>query len=39
MMRPIQELAVIVICAALIGVPIGLWITGSVPPVSEWGTK
>lgn len=39
MMRLIQEIAVIVTCAALIGVPIGLWITGAVPPVSKWGVR
>lgn len=27
-MRAVQELAVITVCAAFIGVPIGLWFTG-----------
>lgn len=36
-MRIIQEIAVIVVCAACIGVPLGLWLTGSVPPVAQWG--
>lgn len=39
MLRAIQEFAVIVVCAALVGVPVGLWLTGAVPPVAQWGAS
>jgi hypothetical protein len=31
MIRILEELAVIIVCAAFIGVPIGLWLTGVMP--------
>ena len=39
MYNAIKELAAIVTLAALIGTPIGLYLTDAVQPVTQWGTK
>lgn len=39
MYNALKELAAIVTLAALIGTPIGLYLTDSVQPVAQWGIK
>jgi len=39
MCKALREVATIVTLAALIGTPIGLYITGAVQPVAQWGMK
>lgn len=39
MSKALRELFTIAILAALIGTPIGLYITGAVQPVTQWGMK
>lgn len=39
MHKALHELLTITILTALIGTPIGLYITGTVQPVAQWGTK
>jgi hypothetical protein len=39
MYKAIRELASIVTLAVLVGTPIGLYITGAVEPVAQWGEK
>ena len=39
MQRILTEAAQIIVVAMLIGAPIGLWYTGAIKPVSQWGVK
>lgn len=38
MYKAIREFATIAVLAALIGTPIGLYLTDAVQPVAQWGT-